>query len=92
MLILDPDIGTFHMRPYHAYRGSPSNLKISELQPQKETGKIQRHYLAWVIRQVFNLEQTSQACLIRTKTDDSPVSWAKRCLKVEMLLEIEREL
>ncbi len=58
MVILDPDIGTFHMHLYTPIGGSPSNLKISELQPQKETGKLQRHYLARVIRQVFNLEQT----------------------------------
>ena len=66
MVILDPDIGTFHMHLYTSIGGSPSNLKISELQPQKETGKLQRHYLARVIRQVFNLEQTSQAYSVKS--------------------------
>ena len=66
MVILDPDIGTFHMYLYMPIGESPSNLKISELQSQKETGKLQRHYLARIIRQVFNLEQTSQAYSVKS--------------------------
>jgi hypothetical protein len=54
------------MHLYTPIGGSPSNLKISELQPQKETGKLQRQYLARVIRQVFNLEQTSQAYSVKS--------------------------
>ena len=49
VVILDQDIGTFHMHLYTPIGAPPSNLKISELQRQRGTGKLQRHYLARVV-------------------------------------------
>lgn len=89
MVILDQDTSTFHMHLYTPIGGPPSNLKISELQPQRETGTLQRHYLARVIRQMFNLEQTSQAYSVKSDSL-KPVSMPKGIARQHLMAQIWR--
>jgi len=77
------------MHLYTPIGGPPSNLKISELQPQRETGTLQRHYLARVIRQMFNLEQTSQAYSVKSDSL-KPVSMPKGIARQHLMAQIWR--